>query len=70
MMGRAAFISECTPGYYNNEGVMDPALARLACYFGPAPDMFAILRTWREADAFEGLEATYAREAEREPQPA
>jgi cyclohexanone monooxygenase len=68
LMGRAAFAAECTPGYYNNEGVMEMRGARNAPFMGPTPHMFEILRTWREADAFEGLEVR--RHAASKPEPA
>ncbi|WP_374942061.1 flavin-containing monooxygenase [Sphingomonas sp.] len=54
--GRAKFIEECTPGYYNNEGRASAAAARSGV-FGAGPIAFAdLLRRWREQGDFAGLE--------------
>nr|WP_045118757.1 NAD(P)/FAD-dependent oxidoreductase [Haliangium ochraceum] len=51
--------AECTPGYYNNEGVQAPPSAiRYAGYAGSSLEFFAILRAWREQDDLRGLELT------------
>ncbi len=53
---RRAFLESCTPGYYNNEGRFDDATA-LSFPFGPGPVAFIeLLRRWREAGDFAGLE--------------
>ena len=64
---RRRFLEQCTPGYYNNEGVVTDASARSAS-FGEGPFAFVdILRAWREAGDFAGMEldGAHAR-AERE----
>ncbi|KAL5361021.1 hypothetical protein BJX96DRAFT_184927 [Aspergillus floccosus] len=58
---RLAFLKECTPGYYNNEGDVDNLKARRNVTYGAgSPAFFKVLRDWREADKFEGLEARYS----------
>lgn len=54
---RKDFNTECTPGYYNNEGKPNLFTARNGGYFSPVGFM-EILRSWREANDFEGLEVT------------
>jgi cation diffusion facilitator CzcD-associated flavoprotein CzcO len=57
MMGSAKFATECTPGFYNNEGSLgDPRMARNAPFAGGDEAYFAELRKWREKDELEGLE--------------
>ena len=54
--GRRAFLESCTPGYYNNEGKMSDTTA-LSFPYGPGPIAFIdLLRQWREAGDFAGLE--------------
>jgi cyclohexanone monooxygenase len=51
-----AFQEQCTPGYYNNEGQPGTGGFILGSYGkGPMP-FFALLRGWREAGDFAGLE--------------
>jgi cation diffusion facilitator CzcD-associated flavoprotein CzcO len=58
LMGNASFASECTPGFYNNEGMIhDPRLARNAPFEGVS-DYFKVLRGWRDNDLLEGLEVS------------
>lgn len=53
---RRRFLETCTPGYYNNEGRVSAGLVR-ALPFGAGPVAFIeLLRQWREAGAFDGLE--------------
>ena len=53
---RRAFLEQCTPGFYNNEGQHSPAADR-NLPFGAGPIAFLnILREWREAGTFDGLE--------------
>jgi cyclohexanone monooxygenase len=61
MKGGLAFGGpECTPGYYNNEGVQgDMRLARGAPYAEGPLEFFEIIRDWRKADDFAGLEVTH-----------
>ncbi|MDC0743868.1 flavin-containing monooxygenase [Polyangium mundeleinium] len=49
---------ECTPGYYNNEGILALSLARFAAYNGGTLEFFEILNNWRKADDLAGLEVT------------
>lgn len=55
--GRTMSVADCTPGYYNNEGV-DPG--PVAKYFAGHPEgpggYFAHMRRWREDGQLEGLE--------------
>ncbi|OJH40520.1 monooxygenase [Cystobacter ferrugineus] len=51
--------SECTPGYYNNEGAKaDPNDVRNAPYGGGTLGFIDILRDWRKGDDLAGLEVT------------
>ena len=53
---RRAFLETCTPGFYNNEGKKSAAADR-NLPFGGGPIAFVnILREWREAGTFDGLE--------------
>jgi cyclohexanone monooxygenase len=57
MRGRASFQIECTPGYYNNEGRPGEGPGWFGGnYGGGAQAFFTILREWRAADDFAGLE--------------
>jgi len=54
---RRRFFEECTPGYYNNEGQPNNALARRNGTFGAGPIAFVkLLEDWRAAGQLEGLE--------------
>ncbi len=54
----ARFLSNCTPGYYNNEGHFDPADGGfLAGGYAPGINAFnALMAKWREKGDLEGLE--------------
>jgi cyclohexanone monooxygenase len=53
---RRKFLEQCTPGFYNNEGRASAVADRNAPY-GAGPIAFIeLLREWREADDFAGLE--------------
>ena len=57
--GRSSFQSECTPGYYNNEGRPGEGPGWFGGnYGGGAQAFFTILRDWRDADDLAGLERT------------
>ncbi len=58
LMALASFNVECTPGYFNNEGNIDPTMARRAPFMGPTLDFIDILAKWREAGDMKGLELT------------
>ena len=61
LQGSAKFSTECTPGFYNNEGsIGDPKMARNAPYAGGTMAYFDELRRWRENDRLEGLEVSMA----------
>jgi len=50
------FWQECTPGYYNNEGVKVNASALFGEPYGPGYSAFdAVLKKWRDAGDLEGL---------------
>ena len=62
---RLKFLEACTPGYYNGEGNVSPAVAQSLPY-GAGPVAFIeLLRQWRESGDFAGLEidGPHAREA-------
>ncbi len=46
----------CTPGYYNNEGKPSVTFAQAAPYGEGATPFFNILKQWREAGDFDGVE--------------
>ena len=50
------FNEKCTPGYYNNEGHIDPLALQNGFYGGGSPAFFKILEAWREAGTFDGLD--------------
>jgi cyclohexanone monooxygenase len=55
---RAAFLEECTPGYYNNEGKVAQMNARNGSY-GAGPVAFVkVLEDWRAEGGLKGLELT------------
>ena len=52
---RRAFLEECTPGYYNNEGQLSERAARAGSY-GKGPIAFIrVLEQWRAAGDMAGL---------------
>jgi cation diffusion facilitator CzcD-associated flavoprotein CzcO len=55
---QAMFFAQCTPGYFNGEGIMDvtPATMRMIPYFGPLMDFVQILRDWRAEGSLAGVE--------------
>jgi cyclohexanone monooxygenase len=55
---RQAFLEECTPGYYNNEGKPSTLAARNGSY-GAGPVAFVkVLEDWRAEGTLPGLELT------------
>jgi cyclohexanone monooxygenase len=55
---RQAFLEECTPGYYNNEGNVRAMNARNGSY-GAGPVAFVkVLEDWRAEGGLQGLELT------------
>ena len=55
---RQAFLEECTPGYYNNEGNVRAMAVRNSSY-GAGPVAFTkVLEDWRAEGSMQGLEIT------------
>ncbi|MFC4943961.1 flavin-containing monooxygenase [Pseudonocardia sp. GCM10023141] len=52
---RRAFLTECTPGYYNNEGQASPRSARGASYGRGSLAFLKLLREWRAEGTLAGL---------------
>ena len=51
------FFSECTPGYYNNEGKQDKGFGFIQNAYGGGPvQFFNLLSDWREENKLSGLE--------------
>jgi cation diffusion facilitator CzcD-associated flavoprotein CzcO len=55
-----SFLSECTPGYYNNEGQDPGPHSRSAGYPRGAAAYFRYIDAWRRSGEFAGLEFTRA----------
>ena len=53
---QAMFFAQCTPGYFNAEGRMDPSAIRMIPYFGPLLDFIKIQRDWRDEGSLAGVE--------------
>ena len=60
---QAMFFAQCTPGYFNAEGRMDPSAIRSIPYFGPLMDFVQILRDWRDDGTLEGVETNLTQKA-------
>lgn len=56
---RGEFFKECTPGYYNNEGMPSKAAQRNATYGHGSQAFIKILTSWREKGDLEGLDLKY-----------
>lgn len=52
---RKDFLMQCTPGYYNNEGVVDNKTVRAQPYGGGGFEFNAILTKWREQNDLKGF---------------
>jgi len=59
---RAAFLKECTPGYYNNEGSASKNGGKNASYGGGSPAFIKILEDWRAEGNMAGLDLKYFEE--------
>ncbi|KAJ4348852.1 uncharacterized protein N0V89_010231 [Didymosphaeria variabile] len=57
--GMAQFFGDCTPGYYNNEGTVSEAGAKMAGYPQGADAFFQLLADWRAEGRLEGLEKKF-----------
>jgi cyclohexanone monooxygenase len=55
VVDRQKYLSECTPGYYNNEGKASPLAASYASYGGGSMAFFRVLEKWRESGDMPGL---------------
>ena len=55
-MDRQKYLSECTPGYYNNEGQVSPLAASFAPYGLGSMPFFKVLDDWRATGSFDGLD--------------
>jgi len=58
--GAAAFLEECTPGYYNNEGKPAERSLQDANYGAGSPAFFKVLEDWREEGLMRGLDLNTA----------
>ncbi|CAB4337660.1 MAG: NAD(P)-binding protein [Actinobacteria bacterium] len=64
--GSAESSANCTPGYYNKEGMPDDRSRQSGMYFGAPTEYGDILREWRESGTLTGT--TQQREGERHAQ--
>jgi cyclohexanone monooxygenase len=57
-----AFLENCTPGYYNNEGKLSERNVQNGFYGGGtgSPEFISILESWRAEGTMQGLERTAA----------
>ena len=55
-LDRRKFQEECTPGYYNGEGSLNPLAASFASYGKGSPAFFRLLAEWRAEGALTGLD--------------
>jgi cyclohexanone monooxygenase len=60
VMGRE-FLKECTPGYYNNEGMVSELAVQNGFYGGGSVAFFRLLEEWRAEGSLRGLEQRSAR---------
>ncbi|MET4272031.1 hypothetical protein ABIB68_000605 [Bradyrhizobium sp. F1.2.2] len=66
-LGRQTYLAECTPGYYNNEGVFDPIAARNSQYWRGPVAFLRLLDKWRKEGNLDGLELSYDHAMESAP---
>ena len=57
---RRDYLSECTPGYYNNEGRLDERTARNSQFWRGPTAFIRLLDKWRQEGTMPGLELTLA----------
>jgi cyclohexanone monooxygenase len=51
------FLTECTPGYYNNEGHPTAGTGLVGEQYGGGPsEFFEIVRKWREGGEMKGVQ--------------
>jgi hypothetical protein len=51
-----SFLSQCTPGYYNNEGKEPGTYSMPGAYSRGAAAYFRYMEAWRNSGEFAGLE--------------
>jgi cyclohexanone monooxygenase len=56
--GRRAYLAECTPGYYNNEGQPDARSERNSQFWRGPTAFIRLLDEWRRAGTLPGLDVT------------
>ncbi|OQU94363.1 hypothetical protein CLAIMM_00724 [Cladophialophora immunda] len=56
--GRAAFLRDCTPGYYSDEGTIDDKLLRSQPYLAGGPVFFKCIDDWRKEGKLAATETT------------
>ena len=54
-IGAGPGSTECTPGYYNNEGHLNEKSRQGAPYGGGSIEFFHLMEKWRESGDFKGL---------------
>jgi cyclohexanone monooxygenase len=52
------FLQECTPGYYNNEGMVSELAVQNGFFGGGSVEFFGILDAWRNEGTLAGLDLT------------
>ena len=55
VLDRRKFLEECTPGYYNGEGQLNPLAASFSPYGKGSVAFFGILAEWRDEGSLRGL---------------
>ena len=55
-IGAGPGSTECTPGYYNNEGHLNEKARQGAPYGGGSVEFFKLMEDWRDKGDFKGLE--------------
>jgi cyclohexanone monooxygenase len=55
MVDSSKFITECTPGYFNNEGQQDMSKIKNSPFLGGTMKYVELLRLWRDEADMSGL---------------
>lgn len=55
VLDRRKFMEECTPGYYNGEGILSPLAASFASYGKGSNAFFKLISDWREDGQLPGM---------------
>jgi cyclohexanone monooxygenase len=53
---RSGFLKECTPGYYNNEGMLSDLAVQNSFFGGGSIAFFRMLDEWRTEGSLRGLD--------------